>query len=62
MHLPEVIAVEQESQQMGLSVTAPELHGSLSGLLAGGGCNGPDWLAMILADAEVAAPPKGECA
>ncbi|AIC12357.1 YecA family protein [Xylella fastidiosa] len=59
MHLPEVIAVEQESQQMGLSVTAPELHGSLSGLLAGGGCNGPDWLAMVLADAGVAAPPKG---
>ncbi|AXI83372.1 YecA family protein [Xylella taiwanensis] len=59
MHLPEVIAVQQESRQLGLSATATELHGSLSGLLAGGGGNGPDWLALILANAEAPIPAKG---
>lgn len=56
--LPDVLAVEQESQQLGLAATAPELHGGLCGWLAGGGVDSPDWLGRVLADSSV--PPVAE--
>ncbi len=48
--LPDVLAVQQESQQLGLAATAAELHGGLCGWLAGGGIDGLDWPARVMAD------------
>ena len=48
--LPALSLLEAEIRNLSLSVTAPELHGSLCGWLAGGGASGRDWLAQVLAD------------
>lgn len=58
-HLPDVLAVQQESQRLGLAASAAELHGGLSGWLAGGGDDGERWLARVLADEQLPAPPAG---
>ncbi|HHW4679236.1 MAG TPA: UPF0149 family protein [Xylella sp.] len=58
MRLPEATAVQQQSRQLGLSATAAELHGGLSGLLAGGGGRN-DWLAVILANVDIPLPAAG---
>lgn len=57
-HLPDVLAVQQESQQLGLAANAAELHGGLSGWLAGGGENSERWPARILADDSLPTPAQ----
>lgn len=56
--LPALVALEGEIRALALSVTVPELHGSLCGWLAGGGVSDPGWLAKVLADP--ALPPVAE--
>lgn len=58
-HLPDVLAVQRESQQLGLGASAAELHGGLSGWLAAGGENSAHWPARILADDSLPAPAPG---
>ena len=58
-HLPDVLAVQRESQQLGLAASAAELHGGLAGWLAGGGDNTERWPARILADDNLPAPAPG---
>ena len=53
--LPSLADVQDSIRALGLAVDASELHGSLSGWLAGGGDNGPGWLAQVFADAAVPA-------
>ena len=48
--LPVLPAVEAEIRRLALSVSAPELHGGVCGWLAGGGGDGPQWLAQVMAD------------
>lgn len=48
--LPSIAQVQDSSRSLGLAATASELHGGLSGWLAGGGDSGPGWLARVLAD------------
>lgn len=57
--LPAHDEVEQAARHAGLGIDASELHGALSGWLAGGGANGADWLARVLADPQQAAPEAG---
>ncbi len=58
--LPSYPEVEAACRALGLGVPAGELHGGLCGWLAGGGADGPDWLARVLADDAVApADPDG---
>jgi len=52
--LPPLQDIESASRDRETGMGASELHGSLCGWLAGGGGDGPDWLARILADAGVA--------
>ena len=54
--LPSLTDVKDSIQRLGLGTGAAELHGGLAGWLAGGGANGPGWLAAVLADAGVGAP------
>ncbi len=56
--LPPLQEVESASRSRELGAGASELHGSLCGWLAGGGSDGPDWLARVLLGAvrEAAAP------
>lgn len=54
--LPPVADVQDSSRRLGLATSASELHGSLSGWLAGGGDAGPGWLARVLADDAAPAP------
>ena len=62
-HLPEMLAVQQESQRLGLAASAAELHGGLSGWLAGGGEDSANWTAHVFADASLPAPdPAGALA
>ncbi|WP_140719533.1 YecA/YgfB family protein [Pseudomonas sp. Hp2] len=59
-HLPDVLAVQRESQQLGLAASAAELHGGLSGWLAAGGEDSERWPARIFADDSLPAPaPAG---
>jgi uncharacterized protein YgfB (UPF0149 family) len=55
-HLPSLQEVALESQSAGLSVDPSELHGALCGWLAGGGRDAADWVASVMADAEL--PPE----
>lgn len=55
-HLPDVLAVQQESARLGLAANAAELHGGLTGWLAGGGADSAQWLAKVLADESLPAP------
>ncbi len=48
--LPALADVQDSIRSLGLGVGAAELHGGLSGWLAGGGANGPGWLAEVLAE------------
>lgn len=52
--LPTVEEVQAAIDALRLAVPAPELHGALSGWLAGGGGATPRWLAAVLADDAVA--------
>ena len=54
--LPPITDVQDSSRSLGLAASAPELHGSLSGWLAGGGDRGPGWLARGLVDDAAPAP------
>ena len=50
--LPAPEAVEASIRRLGLATTPAELHGAVSGWLAGGGDDAPGWLGRLLADAE----------
>lgn len=54
--LPSSDDVDRSSRSLGLAASAPELHGGLSGWLAGGGDSGPGWLGWVLADDSAPAP------
>lgn len=54
--LPPLADVQQSSNVLGLGATAPELHGGLSGWLAGGGDDGPGWLARVMVDDNAPSP------
>ena len=58
--LPPLQDVESASRGRQLGVGASELHGGLCGWLAGGGSDGPDWLARVLADEAIAPVPEGD--
>ena len=51
--LPPLQEVETASRERELGAGASELHGGLCGWLAGGGSDGPDWLARMMADAGI---------
>lgn len=57
--LPDIDEIEEAIRERSLGVGACELHGALCGWLAGGGADSPRWLAQILADDGLAAPPAG---
>lgn len=48
--LPAIDDVQDSIRSLGQGTGAAELHGGLSGWLAGGGANGPGWLAEVLAE------------
>jgi len=48
--LPPIAEIDAAARALGLATSATELHGGLSGWLAGGGDPGPDWLRRVLAD------------
>lgn len=50
MQLPAWEEIEAALAPLGLALSPAELHGALSGWLAGGGDPGEDWLARVLAD------------
>ena len=52
--LPSYPDVEAACRTAGLGLSAAELHGGLCGWLAGGGADGPDWLARVLSDDAIA--------
>ena len=58
--LPPLQDIESASRERQTGMGASELHGSLCGWLAGGGGDGPDWLARVLADADAAPVAPGE--
>ena len=58
--LPPLQEVESASRSRELGAGASELHGGLCGWLAGGGSDGPDWLARVLADADIDAVAPGD--
>ena len=51
--LPSTADVVAAARELGLGMDGPELHGALTGWLAGGGSGGPDWLAGVTADAQM---------
>jgi uncharacterized protein YgfB (UPF0149 family) len=57
--LPALSAVEAEIRRLALSVSASELHGGVCGWFAGGGADGPQWLAQVMADPALAAVAPG---
>lgn len=57
--LPDVAAVATACRDLQLGVEASELHGGLSGWLAGGGAVGPDWLRQVLAADDQQVLPEG---
>lgn len=56
--LPSFPEIARAAQRAALGADASELHGALSGWLAGGGANAPDWPAKVLADAALPAPEQ----
>lgn len=54
--LPSLTDVQDSIHRLGLGAGAAELHGGLGGWLAGGGADGPGWLAAVLADPGTPAP------
>jgi len=58
--LPSLQEVDTASRERELGATASELHGGLCGWLAGGGSDGPDWLARVLADDGIDPVAPGE--
>ena len=57
--LPDFNAVASQAASLGLAATPAELHGGLCGWLAGGGVDRADWMAAVLADADLPAPEAG---
>lgn len=58
--LPPLQEIEAAGRERRLGVGASELHGSLCGWLAGGGADGPEWLAQALADDDQAPVASGD--
>ncbi|MFD1070177.1 UPF0149 family protein [Luteimonas composti] len=58
--LPPLQDVESASRSRQLGASASELHGGLCGWLAGGGAQGPEWLAQVLADDGIEAVAEGD--
>ena len=50
VQLPSWSEVHAAIQSLGLAMSPAELHGAVSGWIAGGGADTPDWLARVLAD------------
>lgn len=57
--LPSWSSVDAQARALTLSATPSELHGTVCGWLAGGGADGPDWLAKVLADEQAPRPEEG---
>ena len=57
--LPTLSEVEQACREARLATSAPELHGSLCGWLAGGGDASGNWLARVMVDDSVGSPATG---
>ncbi|GAB2495268.1 YecA family protein [Pseudoxanthomonas sangjuensis] len=57
--LPELGDVVRSAQRLAPGVDPSELHGALSGWLAGGGADAADWPARVLADPALPAPEPG---
>lgn len=55
--LPTADEVDAAAAGMRLATGAAELHGALSGWIAGGGATGPRWLAQVMADDDLADIP-----
>lgn len=56
--LPAAAELDAEIRRLELSVTVPELHGSLCGWLSGGGASNRQWLANVLADGALPSIPE----
>jgi uncharacterized protein YgfB (UPF0149 family) len=59
IELPDLSAIEAESQRLALAASPYELHGGLCGWLAGGGPSLREWPAKVLADDALPAPAAG---
>jgi uncharacterized protein YgfB (UPF0149 family) len=57
--LPTLSEIEQACREASLGTSAPELHGSLCGWVAGGGDPSGNWLANVMVDDALAAPAAG---
>lgn len=57
--LPSLSEVEQACREADLATPAAELHGGLCGWLAGGGDATGNWLARVMVDDTLPAPPEG---
>lgn len=57
--LPSWSGVDAQARALKLSASPSELHGALCGWLAGGGSDGSDWLARVLADEQAPRPEAG---
>ncbi|MEO5596932.1 MAG: UPF0149 family protein [Lysobacteraceae bacterium] len=62
LELPDRVALDAEISALGLGVDAVELHGSLCGLLCGGGGEHGDWLQALALEPSAAPPPDGALA
>lgn len=58
--LPGWADVAAAADRLGLASTPAELHGSLSGWLAGGGGDSRSWPALVMADPLLPAPADGD--
>lgn len=56
--LPSSSEVHAEIDALGLAMSPAELHGAVSGWIAGGGGDAPDWLSRVLADDSLAPVPR----
>lgn len=57
--LPSLAEIDAEIRHLQLATPGSELHGGLSGWLAGGGDNAEAWLAAVLADPDLPSPAAG---
>ncbi|ATD68717.1 MULTISPECIES: UPF0149 family protein [Luteimonas] len=57
--MPSLAEIDAEIRHLQLAIPGSELHGGLSGWLAGGGENVAAWLAPVLADPDLPAPAAG---
>lgn len=57
--LPPLSELAEQLRGMAVAVDASELHGALVGWLAGGGEDGVDWLAQVMADPALPAEMPG---